>query len=85
MKNSNFIRTMLWALVPLVIPLLGNQFVDGWNWTWHDFLFAWVFLGVASLIFQLFRSRVHGKMHKNLVGVGVVLGFAAIWAMLATG
>lgn len=76
---------MRWALVPLIIPVFGVMFVDGWNWTWNDFVFAWVFLVVAISAFQFLRSKFTNKMHKNLIGLGVVLAFAALWAMLATG
>jgi len=76
---------MIYALVPLVIPVFGVIFVEGWNWTWNDFLFAWVFLMVAISTFRFTRSRVTNSMHKKLVGGAVVLFFAAIWVMLATG
>lgn len=83
MKN-NFVRTMLWSLVPLVIPVFGVIFVDGWNWTWHDFLFAWVFFVVASLTFQFSRRIAITRLQKNFIGALVVLTFVTIWAMVAT-
>lgn len=82
MKNT-IIKTMSGAAIALIIPLLGNRFVEGWNWSWHDFIFAWVFWVVMalSIIFMIKKF----PRYKLLVGTVVFLCFAAIWAMLATG
>ncbi len=74
---------MGWAAVALIIPLLGNQFVEGWNWSWNDFLFAWVFWVVMATTI-LFVTRKFTK-YALLVGAVIFIGFAAIWVMLATG
>lgn len=76
---------MLWSAVALIIPLLGNTFVDGWNWTWHDFLFAWVFFIVLGSTYTLVRAKIANQTYKMLAGAAVVVFFAAVWAMLATG
>lgn len=82
MTNS-ILKIMGWAAVALIIPLLGNLFVEGWNWSWHDFIFAWVFWVVMATTI-LFITRKVGKYYL-LVGVAVFLVFAAVWVMLATG
>jgi hypothetical protein len=82
MKHT-ILKIMACAAVALIIPLLGNQFVDGWNWTWHDFLFAWVFWVVMATTILLVTRRF-GK-YRVVIGVGIFLVFAAIWVMLATG
>jgi len=82
MKNT-IIKTMSGAAIALIVPLLGNQFVEGWNWSWHDFIFAWVFWVVMALSI-IFMVRKFSR-YKLLVGTVVFFGFAAIWAMLATG
>ncbi len=82
MKNS-ILKIMGWATAALIIPLLGNQFVDGWNWKWHDFVFAWVFWVImASTI--LFVTR-QSPEYRGVLGTTVFLVFAAIWVLLATG
>lgn len=78
-------KIILWATAALIIPILGNTYVEGWNWTWHDFLFAWVFFVVLGLVVTFVRKRVVNKTARIAASVGVVFGFAAIWAMLATG
>lgn len=82
MKNS-ILKIMGWAGVALIIPLLGNLFVEGWNWSWNEFLFAWVFWVVMATSI-LFVTRKAGK-YKWLVGIAVFLIFAGIWVTLATG
>jgi hypothetical protein len=77
------LKIMGWAAVALIIPVLGNTFVDDWNWDWHDFLFAWVFWVVMGT--AIFLVTRHFVTYRRLAGGIVFLGFAALWAMLATG
>ena len=74
---------MGWAAVALIIPLLGNQFVEGWNWGWNEFVFAWVFWVIMGTTI-LFLTRRFTK-HRVIIGTIVFLAFASIWVMLATG
>ena len=82
MKNS-ILKIMIWSAVALIIPLLGNQFVEGWNWNWNEFLFAWVFWVVMATTI-LFATKKVGK-YRLLFGTAIFLFFAAFWVMLATG
>ncbi|MFN3692919.1 MAG: hypothetical protein ACK4SL_02320 [Candidatus Paceibacteria bacterium] len=59
------------------------MYLDDWNWTWHDFLFAWVFWVVMGTTILLVTRRY--KKHTWLIGIHVFLFFAAVWALLATG
>lgn len=67
----------------LLIPVLGEQFVEGWNWSWHDFVFAWGFWVVMSLAIILVAQK--SGRYKLIVGAAVFLCFATVWVMLATG
>ena len=82
MRNS-VLKIMGWTTVALVIPLLGNRFVEGWNWTWHDFVFAWVFWVAAALSILFIGERF--RKYRMVIGSAVFLVFAAIWVALATG
>jgi hypothetical protein len=82
MKSILF-KIMVGATVALIIPVLGNQFVEGWNWSWHDFMFAWVFWVVTASTVYIVALRF--KKYKLVVGCLVFLVFAGIWGMLATG
>jgi uncharacterized membrane protein (DUF4010 family) len=81
--KSVIIRIMGWAGVALIVPVLGNTYVEGWNWDWHDFLFAWVFWVVMGTSIYLI-ARKYGR-YRWLVGTLVFFCFAAVWAILATG
>lgn len=85
MTRSYIKKTMGWALAALIIPLLGNTFVDGWNWSWHDFVFAWVFFTIMGLSVKFVTSNITRRGYRIAVGIVVVLAFAAVWVMLATG
>lgn len=80
---KTFFKIMAGAAVALIIPLLGNTYIDGWNWTWHDFLFAWVFWVVMGATILLVTRRY--KRHVWLIGTHLFLCFAVVWALLATG
>jgi hypothetical protein len=82
MKKS-ILKIMGGAAVALVIPMLGNQFIEGWNWSWHDFVFAWVFWVVMATAILFVTRRV--TKYRGIIGAAVFLIFAAIWVMLATG
>jgi hypothetical protein len=82
MKNT-ILKIMGWAAVALIIPLLGNQFIDGWNWSWNDFTFAWVFWVIMAITIFYVTKKV--AKYGIIIGVLIFLGFAAIWVMLATG
>ncbi len=82
MKHS-ILKIMGCAAVALVIPLLGNEFVDGWNWSYQDFLFAWIFWVVMATTILLATRRF--SQHKLAIGASIFLCFAAVWVILATG
>lgn len=84
MKNP-ILKIMFWSAVALIIPLLGNTFVEGWNWNWNEFLFAWVFFVVMSLAIRFAMKQVPNIKYRIPMGIAVFLAFAAVWVMLATG
>jgi drug/metabolite transporter (DMT)-like permease len=61
------VRPVLVTAGILLIPLLGNLYVDGWDWPWTAFAFFGVVLLVAGLAYEL-----AGRYAK----AGVTIGFA---------
>ena len=57
MKTKDYLIVALLPLALLLVPLTGQLTVDGWHWTWHDFLFAWVVFSVTTFVFRLIVSR----------------------------
>ncbi len=85
MQKKQVIKILIWSTVALIIPVIGQLFVDGWNWTWHDFLFAWVFFNVLGLTYTFVTNKITRPGYRIAAGVIVVAVFAFIWGMLATG
>ena len=82
MKKS-VLKIMGWSAVALIIPVLGNTFIDGWSWNWNEFVFAWAFLVVMATTILFLTKRF--TKHRLIVGTVVFLVFASIWVILATG
>ena len=78
-------RRSLWkgpALVTpliLLIPLLGNHFVDGWNWDLRGFVLAGTLLFGTGLTYQLVTRNVDTIAYRAAVGVALVAAFVLVW------
>jgi hypothetical protein len=84
MKTKDYLIVALAPLAVLLIPLVCNHTVDGWNWTWHDFALMWVILTVTTLLYRLLVTRQPGNLAFRLgSGLGVAGGFLLTWANLA--
>lgn len=67
MQNTNIIvRPLLLTIGILLIPFLGNMYIDGWNWSWAAFVFFGIVLFGAVLAYEL-----AGKPAR----MGVISGF----------
>ncbi len=74
-------------LVPsilILLPLAGSLTVEGWNWTWHDFLMAWVVFAVTTAFLRFLVTRpVANLPYKAGAAIAVVTGFLITWVNLA--
>lgn len=79
--------TLIIALVPsalLLIPLAGQLSVEGWNWTWHDFVMAWVVFAITTSFLRFLLTRpVANFAYKAGAALAVVTGFLITWVTLA--
>lgn len=66
MKNSVFFRPAMVTAFLLLIPLLGNWLVEGWNWPWTAFIFFGVVFLTAGVVYE--KWGIHRKK-------GVLIGF----------
>lgn len=78
-------RRSLWkspaiiTAILLLIPLLGNQFVDGWNWPLRAFvLFGAIIFGIG-LVYQLITRNVDTSAYRAAVGIALATGFFLFW------
>lgn len=78
-------RSSLWkspAIVTasiLLIPLLGNQFVDGWNWPPRAFVLFGSIIFSISLTYQLITRNVDTSAYRAAVGIALAAGFLLFW------
>ncbi len=66
------------ALV-LLIPLLGNHFVDGWNWQFRGFVLAGALVFGTAVTYQLVTRHVDRIAYRAAVGVALASGFILVW------
>lgn len=85
MKKEQFIRIVSWSTVALIIPILGQLFVDGWNWGLGDFAFAWIFFNLLGITYTFVTNKFIHRKGKIMSGVVVIIVFVFVWVMLATG
>ena len=78
-------KSALYPLLLLCIPLIGNIFVDGFNWGFFDFIImgSLILLFSSGINLVLLRQK---SIQYNFTVIGVlVLIFLIIWAELAVG
>jgi hypothetical protein len=84
MKNKDYLIVALLPLALLLIPITGQLTVEGWRWTWTDFLFAWVVFTVTTFFFRFLVSRpVANFAYKAGVALAVLAGFLIFWISAA--
>lgn len=78
-------RRSLWkspaiiTAILLLIPLLGNNFVEGWNWPLRAFvLFGAIIFGIG-LVYQLITRNVDTSAYRAAVGIALATGFFLFW------
>ena len=78
-------KSALYPLLLLCIPLIGNIFVDGFSWSFFDFIImgSLILLFSSGINLVLLRQK---SIQYNATVIGVlVLIFLIIWAELAVG
>jgi len=84
MKNKDYLIVALVPLALLLIPITGSLTVEGWNWAWHDFLFAWVVFALTTLFYRFLATRPMANFAYRLAaGLAVLAGFLITWIDLA--
>lgn len=84
MQTKDYLISTLAPLAVLIIPLVGNLTVEGWNWTWSDFVVAWVLLAFAAGLLRLLMTRTWSNFaYKTGAALAVGAGFLLFWINLA--
>lgn len=86
MWNKNIIRLTLITGSTLLIPLFGNMYIEGWNWSPNDFVFAFILIFSTGLAYQLAARKMAGNtIYKAAIGIALAASFLLIWVNAAVG
>ncbi len=83
MLSSNYLRILLIVGAILLIPLFGNLFINGWNWSPMGFVFAGVLLYITGLVIDFVRRKIANPTNRIIAIILIVLAFLAFWSELA--
>lgn len=84
MQKKDFLIVALAPLALLLIPITGQLTVEGWHWTWHDFLMAWAVFTFTTFFFRFLVTRpVANFAYKTGAALAVTTGFLITWINLA--
>lgn len=80
MKRKDYLFVVLSPSPMLLIALLGNTFVEGWNWPPRAFVLLWTVLAVAALVYKLIATRPGAvPAHRLAAALAVLAGFLIFW------
>ncbi len=69
----------------LFVAFLGNQFVDGWNWSISDFIIMSILIFGTGLLIELASKKIKKKNHKYIAIFLILAGLLWLWVELAVG
>lgn len=80
MKRQDYLTVVLAPFPVLLIALLGNTFVEGWNWNPGAFVLLWVVLAIATLVYKLIATSPGAiPAHRLAAALAVLTGFLVFW------
>ncbi|HLA03622.1 MAG TPA: hypothetical protein VJ065_00120 [Patescibacteria group bacterium] len=79
-SNKNIVRIAIVVGLILLVPLLGNQFIDGWNWTLGDFIVIGVLLFGTGFAIDFAARNLTNPVHRSLAVIAIVAMLLLIWA-----
>ncbi len=83
--QSNIIRALGVSTGFLLVPLLASFFVEGWQWSGFDYVFAWVMFSFVSLAITLVLTSNNPPLYKLAIAVTAISTFLLIWINAAVG
>ena len=78
--SKTILRAALVALGLLMAPLVASRVVDGWNWKFEGFLFAYLMFFATALAYLLISRKMGAWAYKAAVGLALVTGFVMGWS-----
>lgn len=83
--QKSIIRIAIGTLCILIIPLLGNRFVEGWNWSFGDFIVMGSLIFGTGLFYELASRKAKTTSYRTALGIAVAAGFLMFWVNAAAG
>jgi uncharacterized membrane protein YgdD (TMEM256/DUF423 family) len=78
-------RVLLGTAAILLVPLVAMRFTREVNWTALDFAAAGILLAGIGSLYVLLTRKLRTVPQRRLIGGGLLLTLALIWAELAVG
>jgi hypothetical protein len=83
MQNKGVIRVAMGTGLILLIPLLGNLFVEGWNWGLFDFIVCGALVFGTGVAYQFVARKVGTIWYRAAAALALVATFLLTWVNLA--
>src|SRR5258706_16475060 len=78
-RRSLWKSPALFTALVLLIPLLGNHFVDGWNWSPGGFVLVGTLLFGIGITYELVTRNRDAIAYKAAVGIALAASFLRVW------
>jgi hypothetical protein len=85
MLKNRFVRIALFVGLVLLLPLMGNLLVDGFNWSPFDFVIFGGVLFAAAATFDVVSRIGTTLAYRAAVAIACVAGFLSFWVNGAVG
>ncbi len=80
MKTKDYLIVVLAPVPALLMALMGNLFIEGWNWNPGSFVFAWVVIAGATFVYKRVATSPAATLAYRLgAGLAVLAGFLITW------
>lgn len=84
-SQKRILRIAIITALLLLIPFFGNMYVDGWNWSFSDFIFMGALIFGAGMAYELGSRKGGTTSYRVAVGLALFALFLLIWMNGAVG
>jgi hypothetical protein len=85
MEKKNIIRSILVVELFLLVPLVGMQLGDEWNWGVADFIIGGILLAGVGVGAQMIITGMKTNPRRAVIGIVLAAAMVLVWAELAVG
>ncbi|HUF73311.1 MAG TPA: hypothetical protein VMR74_10480 [Gammaproteobacteria bacterium] len=85
LHRKPLVRIVLVTVLILIVPLVANQTVEGFDWGLFDFVVIGAVLFGTGLAYHLVASRLNAITYRVAVGLALAAAFVLFWMNAAAG